>query len=81
MLFVDVRMHSASWRIGDEPTAATLARMMTETTIPGDPRVESKTGCLVMAPKGDNARVKMNVCTQQCMAVIWVRKRHTTCDM
>ena len=40
-----------------------------------------KTGCLVMAPKGDIARRTMSVCTQQCMAVFWVRNRYTTCDM
>ena len=51
MLFVDVRMHLASWRIGDEPTAATLAQMMTETTI-RDPCVESKTWMLGDGPKG-----------------------------
>ena len=34
-----------------------------------------------MAPKGDIARITMSVCTQQCMAVFWVRKRYTTCDM
>ena len=34
-----------------------------------------------MAPKGDIARRTMSVCTQQCMAVFWVRKRYTTCDM
>ena len=51
MLFVDVRMHSASWRIGDEPTAATLARMIPETTI-RDPGVESKNRMLGDGPKG-----------------------------
>jgi hypothetical protein len=43
--------------------------------------VMEKPGCLMMAPKGDIARRTMSVCTQQCMAVFWVRKRYTTCDM
>ena len=34
-----------------------------------------------MAPKGDIAWKTMSVCTQQCMAVFWVRKRYTTYDM
>ena len=42
----------------------------------------ARTGVRVtMAPKGDIARRMMSVCTQQCMAVFWVRKRYTTCDM
>ena len=44
-------MHSASWRVGDEPTAAILAQMMTGTTIQ-DPRVESKNRMLGDGPKG-----------------------------
>ena len=44
-------MHSASWRVGDEPTVATLAQMMTETTIQ-DPGVESKNRMLGDGPKG-----------------------------
>ena len=51
VLFVDVRMHSASWRVGDEPTAATLAQTMTETTVQ-DPKVKSRNRMLGDGSKG-----------------------------
>ena len=32
MLFEEVRMHLATWRIGEEPTVGTLSRMITDLT-------------------------------------------------
>ena len=67
MVIAEVEIYLANIQVGDWATGGTLA--------------VHEIGCLVMVPKGDIARRTMSVCTQQCMAVFWVRKRYTTCDM
>ena len=87
MMIAEVRIYLANCQVGDWATVGTLAAheigclvktryLMKNRMLGGE-----KTGCLVMAPKEDIARRTMSVCTQQCMAVFWVRKRYTTCDM
>ena len=74
----------SSWRLGNgRNPRCSWNRMLGGNRIP-DEKPDAwwwKTGCLVMVPKGDIARRTMSVCTQQCMAVFWVRRRYTTCDM
>ena len=78
-MIAEVRIYLANWRVGDWATVGTLAACEIGSLVKTGYLM--KTRCLMMSPKGEIARRTMSVCTQQCMAVFWVRKRCTTCDM
>ena len=77
MVIAEVQIYLANIQVGDWATGGTLAAHEIGCLV--------ETGYLVVKNRMLGGEIPDawydGVCTQQCMAVFWVRKRYTTCDM
>ena len=80
MVIAEVQIYLANIQVGDWAMGGTLAAheigCLVETGYLVESRMlggEKNNRMLGDGPKGDIARRTMSVCTQQCMAVFWVR--------